>query len=61
MSKKPLTKAIKEKCRVEIMTSDQEGDYMDVDLNIKFLSGTLKGQEYKFSIDLKSYKRVGWD
>lgn len=58
MKKKALKKAIKERCMVEIKTSNQEGDYMDVDLNIKFLDGTLKGMKYKFNIDLKDYYMV---
>jgi len=59
-NKKPLNKAIKEQCLVEISTSDQEEDYMDVDLNIKFLDGTLKGMVYKLTIDLEDYEEVGW-
>ena len=56
----PLTKGIKEKCLVEITTSDQKEDYMDVDLTIKFLSGTLKDTVYNLTIDLQDYREVGW-
>ncbi len=56
--RKTLEKAIKERCTVEITTSDQEGDYMDVTLTIKFLDGVLKGMKYKFNIDLEEYHRV---
>lgn len=58
--KKPLTKKLKEKCAVMITTNDQEEDYMDVYLSIKFLDGTLKDMEYRITIDLMDYKRIGW-
>lgn len=60
MAKKPLSKSIKEMCVVEIVTSDQESDYKDVDLTIKFLDGTLRGIVYKLNIDVDSYNEVGW-
>ncbi len=60
MPKKPLVEGIKEKCKVQIKTSYQEDDYMDVDLTITFLDGTLKGMSYYLTIDLQDYKEVGW-
>jgi len=56
----PLYEGIKERCVVDIRTSDQVEDYMDVDLSIKFMDGTLKGMTYKLTIDLQDYKEVGW-
>ena len=56
--KKLLKKAIREKCMVEIETSDRVKGFMDIDLYIEFLDGTLKGMEYKINIDLKNYHEV---
>ncbi len=56
--KKPLVKRIKEKCMVEITTTDQKEDYVDAGLSIKFLNGTLKGMTYKLTIDLKDYEEA---
>jgi len=58
--RKTLEKAIRERCTVEITTSDQEEDYMDVDLRIGFLDGSLKGMVYVIHIDIEDYHEVGW-
>lgn len=56
--KKPLKQPIRERCQVEITTSKPEEDFKDVDLNIEFKSGTLKGMKYRICIDLNDYHMV---
>jgi len=58
--KKHLVEGIRETCTVEITTTDQKEDYMDVILSIKVLTGTLKGMKYAIWIDLQDYKATGW-
>lgn len=58
MGKQPLTKPIKEFCKVEIKTSEPKKDFKDVTLYITFLNGRLKGQKYNLNIDLIDYHEV---
>lgn len=50
-NKKAIPRDFKEKCEVEITTSDV-ADYLDLPLKIEFLSGVLKGRKYVLVVNL---------
>jgi hypothetical protein len=58
--KQPLTKPIKQFCKVMIETSEPQEGFEDVTLYITFLNGQLKDMKYSLNIDLEDYREVGW-
>lgn len=47
-----------EVCHVEISTGLQYEDYKDIDLEIEFKDGPLKGMDYTIQIDIEDLKQV---
>lgn len=53
-----LIDAMRQFCKVEIITSKPEEGYEDVTLTIKFLNGLLEGQTFTTNIDREDYTEV---